>query len=139
MSTQEPREIAFEDIKKGDDIEVSWQDGGRTTTVRGVARDRKGDGWQAEGGYFLAWDRAPHETVTLLHRPAPAEPMRLGAVVRARPLGTLTDATDLYVRFAKSGDKGCTWIRVGEGGGFRWADLDPDSIDVLPEGIEVES
>lgn len=74
-------EIKFEDIRKGDDIEVVWARGDRTSTVRGIAHHKAVDGWwETREGLMLVGPR-DDGTIYRHPRPAPAEPEGVGVVV----------------------------------------------------------
>lgn len=132
MSAQTPRQIAFEDIRAGDRIRTEHPEGGVKFMCEGVAHQNTHDGWfTSEGGLIVSAHSTA--TITLLHRPAPAEPKGLGAVVRARvPAsgGRLWTFVKVHVEQGLSPWQGP--------GAWRWSDFDPDSIEVLSEGIEVE-
>lgn len=135
MSTQEPREIAFEDIREGDDIEVVWDYGDLAATLRGIADHKDADGWWRTPQSRLLINPIGATRTILLHpRPAPAEPKGLGAVVRAKV--ARTGRRGVFVR-THPGLYGHVWRGLGDA--WDWSDLDPDSIEVLSEGIEVES
>lgn len=139
MST--PRQIEFEDIRKGDYIEVAWERNDRTDTSRGTAHRKAADGWwRTRGGQLLAGPVfTENRTITLLHRPAPAEPEGLGAVVR-------TSEGNEYVSVNRQPGTP-RWVEAmtddvfGERWPIRWVefDLDLDSIEVLSEGNEEEA
>lgn len=135
MTTQTPREIAFEDIREGDRIEAAWSVGDREEAYRGVAAYISTHGaWCTEEGRPIAW-AGPNITYTLLHRPAVTEPKGLGAVVRARTRSGSREGQFVHIRAELGTER---W--QGPGGGiYYWSDFDPDSIEVLSEGIEVES
>ena len=127
MST--PREIAFEDIRKGDDIEARWTLDGLRFTRRGVAHHRNPLCWYTEEGGRLA--NSDGDWTHYLHsRPAPAEPKGLGAIVRA-----VVGGNEWYFHRIGTGER--PWINVARNW-HAWYDFDPDSIEVLSEGNEVE-
>lgn len=136
MSTQTPREIAFEDIKKGDDIEVQYAEDGVTFTRRGIAHERGERNWYTEAEGLLAGDYDGW-TYYLLHRPVTAEPKGLGAVVRARVYRSTFDRT-LARTLVRTAGRNLLWVDE-KGSLWHWDDFDPESIEVLSEGIEVES
>lgn len=136
--TQEPREIAFDDIRKGDDVEVVWERDDRTDTSRGIADHKDADGWwRTRGGQLLAGPLpAANRTILLHHRPAPAEPEGLGAVVR----------TEEGIEYVSVNRKPGTprWVDSEahdrrECWALMWVEFDLDSIEVLSERIGVES
>jgi hypothetical protein len=139
MTANEPREIAFEDIKAGDEIEVVYTHGDRTVSYRGAASRFSVDGswWMTAKGKDLVSKQDNRDRILLHSRPAPEEPKGLGAVVRAR----VDVEVGLYVRSAPAwrGDRGSPDWADPDGEFFYWSDFDPDSIEVLSEGIEVES
>ena len=126
-----PREIAFEDIKKGDDIEARWERDGVVTTLRGIAHDPGSHYWYTEAGGLIANDYDGYWTHFLHARPAPDEPTGLGAVVRAALRSQ--ESPRVFTR-VNEGPYG--WADAS-GQLFAWPDFSPESIEVLSEGIEV--
>jgi hypothetical protein len=138
MSTTEPREIAFEEICEGDDIEVVWQRNDRTDTSRGVAARKGADGWwRTRGGQLLAGPVLIESRTLILHRrPAPAELEGLGAVIEyAGNEWVSTNRAPGTLRWVPVDDDRTR----DEALVYRWSEFEPDSIEVLSEGIEVES
>ena len=134
MGTQTPREIAFEDIRAGDRLRVEHAWAGIEFTREGVAHENTRDGWfTSEDGLLITADSTA--TITLLHRPAPAEPKGLGAVVRARVSRSTVDPRRARTLVCVGG----AWVDEQDfRQSWRWSDFDPESIEVLSEGIEVE-
>lgn len=135
MST--PRQIELDDIRKGDYIEVVWERNDRTDTWRGIAVRKDDNGWwRTLGGQLLVGPVLVEDrTITLLHRPAPAEPEGLGAVVR----------TAEGIEYVSVNRKPGTprWVDAGvhDTSGRRalkWAELTrcTTAIEVLSEGNE---
>ena len=136
MGTQTPREIVFEDIRAGDWIRVEHAEDGIEFTREGVAHENTHDGWfTSEDGIIVS--PTTGGIITLLHRPVPAEPKGLGAVVRARVYRSTFDRT-LVRTLVRTAGRNLPWVDE-KGSLWRWDDFDPESIEVLPEGIEVES
>lgn len=136
MSTQTPRVIAFDDIREGDRIEVAWSVGDREEAYRGVAGYTSAHGaWCTEEGMPIV-AQGDGGTITLLHRPTATEPKGLGAVVRARVSRSTIDPRRARTLVCVGG----VWVDEQD---FRqswtWSNFDPESIEVLSEGIEVES
>ncbi len=130
MSAQTPREIAFEDIRAGDRIRVEYAESGIKFTREGVAHENTQGGWFAsEGGLIVG--AIGGVTTTLLHRPAPAEPKGLGAVVRARVSRSVTapHLVRTLVRAPSSRAQRTPWVDE-RGSRWAWSDLDPESIEV---------
>lgn len=129
MSTS--REIEFKDIRKGDYIEVVWERNDRTDTSRGTAHRRAADGWwRTHGGQLLVGPVfTENRTITLLHRPSPAEPEGLGAVIEY--------AGNEYVSINRTPGKP-RWVFVADNRTYNeavvysWSEFDPDSIEVEP-------
>ena len=136
MSTQTPREIAFEDIHAGDRLRVEHAWAGIEFTREGVAHENTRDGWfTSEDGIIVS--PTTGGIITLLHRPVPAEPKGLGAVVRAAVGESLADPHTVRT-LVRTASPDLPWVDEGANG-WAWSDFDPDSIEVLSEGIEVES
>lgn len=123
-------EIKFEDIRKGDRIRAQFApDYGITITGEGVAHKlRYGDTWvTSEGGFLVRENDAA--TITLLHRPSPAEPEGLGAVIEY--------AGNEYVSINRTPGKP-RWVFVADNRTYNeavvysWSEFDPDSIEVEP-------
>lgn len=134
--TQEPRQIAFDDIRKGDLIRLEYPTAsGIKVTRRGEAFERRPDGawYTSEGGYVAA--PFTTGTIILLSRPAPAEPKGLGAVVRAAVGESMVDPR-LVRTLVRTANRDFPWADEG-GTRWEWSDFDPDSIEVLSEGVEV--
>ena len=131
------REITFDEIRKGDLIRLEYDEFGIKSTRRGEAFERRPDGawYTSEGGYVAA--PFTTGTILLLHRPTPAEPKSLGAVVRAAVRSSSADPHRVRT-LVRTASRNFPWVDEG-GDGWVWFDLDPESIEVLPEGIEVES
>ena len=147
MSTQEPREIAFEDICKGDDIESRSTANGTAFTRRGIAHAFTGNTWITEEGGTVASGYRGDAWAHYLHpRPVPAEPKGLGAVVRAR--ARESGEIGLFVRTPSLPTlpgvptREPDWVDCG-GHCHYWSDFDPATIEILhdgmPEGEGVES
>lgn len=130
-TTQTPREIAFEDITKGDDIEARWERNGVSAAYRGIAHHRTYGNWYTEAGGLVAHEHEEGDgwQYYLHSRPAPEEPKGLGAVVWT---GSMHVA-----RWAEGPDAIYPWLSRG-GDMYAWSDFDPDTIEVLSEGIIVE-
>lgn len=138
--TQEPREIAFDAIRKGDDIEVVWERDDRTDTMRGIADYQDPAGWwrTSQGRVLAGPIPAANRAIRLHHRPDLSEPEGLGAVIR----------TDVGIEYVSVNRQPGTprWVvamiadrdRV-ERWAIRWAEFDLDRVDVLSEGNEEES
>ena len=138
MTEQTPREIAFKDIKKGDDIEARYTRDGVALTRRGVAHSTNSyaEFWHTEASGLVANNYNGDWKYYLHSRPAPEEPKGLGARILLRR-GWEYIATN-----STPGTHRWVWVREDRSGGClasRWSDLDPDTIEVLSEGIEVES
>ncbi len=118
-------EIKFEDIREGDKIRTEHPEGGIKFMCEGVAHKNTRDGWFTSEGGFLVSARST-ATITLLHRPAPAEPEGLGAMVRA-----VVGGNEWYFHRIGTGER--PWINVARNW-HAWSEFDPDSIEVLYEG-----
>lgn len=123
-------EIEFEDIRKGDDIEVRWRLGDTLETRRGVAHEKSGNSWLTKDGLTLVTLLGNHVRILLHHRPAPAEPEGLGAIVWA-----VVGGNGWYFHRIGTGER--PWINVARNW-HDWSDFEPDSIEMLFKGIGVE-
>lgn len=128
MST--PRQIEFDDIRKGDHIEARWSAEGLNFTHRGVAHHRNPYFWYTEEGGRLANGGDERWTYYLHHRPDPTEPEGLGAVVRTAEgieyvSVNRTPGTPRWVDAMIDDEHGERWA-------LKWDDLefDRDSIEV---------
>lgn len=139
-----PREITFEEIRKGDEIEVQEPYDGLLKSVRAIAHHRVD--FQRTTQWYTATDRRlvssddlDYQTHLLLHsRLASDEPTGLGAVVRARTSDD--EEPHLWVRVDRGTD-GRAWVRSElKSGGWHfwvaWPYFVPDSVEVLHEGVE---
>lgn len=127
-------EIAFENIREGDDIEVQWRLGDTLETRRGVAHEKSGNSWLTKDGLTLVTLLGNHVRILLHHRPAPAEPEGLGAIVRTAEgiefvSVNRTPGTRRWVDAMIDDEHGERWA-------LKWDDLefDRDGIGVLYEG-----
>src|SRR5690606_8062853 len=84
MTEQTPREIAFKDIKKGDDIEARYTRDGVAHARHGVAHSTNSyaEFWYTEAGGVIANDYYRDWKYYLHSRPTPAEPKGLGSLIR---------------------------------------------------------
>lgn len=125
-------EIAFENIREGDDIEVQWRLGDILETRRGVAhkKERGGFFWVTKDGRTLVGFQGNQVRILLHHRPAPAEPEGLGAIVWA-----VVGGNGWYFHRIGTGER--PWINVARNW-HAWSDFEPDSIEMLFKGIGVE-
>lgn len=127
-------EIKFDDIRKGDGIEVVWVSGDRMDIIRGTAYHKDAGGWwKTPQGEVLV---TPNDggTILLRHRPVLPEPEGLGAIVRTAEgiefvSVNRTPGTRRWVDAMIDDEHGERWA-------LKWDDLefDRDGIGVLYEG-----
>jgi hypothetical protein len=125
-------EIKFDDIRKGDYIEVVWERNDRTDTSRGIAARKDDNGWWKTPQGEVLVTRNDDGTILLRHRPVLPEPDGLGAIVR----------TSEGIEYVSVNRQPGTprWVEAmaddvfGERWPIRWDDLvfDFDSIEVEP-------
>lgn len=126
MST--PREIEFEDIRKGDDIDVVWVSGDRMDIIRGTAHHKDDNGWWlTHQGEVLV---TPNDdgTILLRKRTVLTEPEGLGAIVWA-----VVGGNGWYFHRIGTGER--PWINIARNW-HAWSEFDSSSIEVLYEGKE---
>lgn len=125
-----PREIKFEDIRKGDDIEARRVVDGVTCTRRGIAHatSSRVERWYTEAWGLIATDYDGDWKFYLHHRPAPAEPKGLGAVVRAKVSRPTSDPHSVRT-FVRTAGRDLPWVDEW-GFSWAWSHLNPDSIEV---------
>lgn len=125
MST--PRQIEFEDIREGDEIDVVWVSGDRTDIIRGTAHHKDAGGWWKTPQGELLVVSSGDGTIFLRRRPVPEEPEGLGVVVRS-------DEGDEYI--SVNSEPGTPrWVYVEATNqrmrwAVEWATFDPDSMEV---------
>lgn len=86
--------------------------------------------WKTPDGEYLVFRDSPAgRVIELVERPVPAEPKGLGAVVRAVVGGNKW-------HFHRIGTGERPWINLARNW-HDWSDFDPESIEVLSEGIEI--
>lgn len=130
-----PREIKFEDIRVGDDIEAHFHESDVFATARGVVGEIDGNMLRTAKGGPIA-NVGGYDWKFYLHsRPTPEEPKGLGAVVHARAAHP-ADVPHLVRTLVRTANHEFPWVD-GRGNEWEWSDFDPDSIEVLSEGIEV--
>lgn len=127
----EPTEkvIKFEDIRKGDRIQVSFDD----LTFIGVASELSGGWWYTPKGRLLVASETV-AVITLLDRPKPELPTEPGSVIIATEVRGVKGRWELYLRSERN------WIAVDGIDGYRYHDpkhiTEWEPAKIVPVGAE---
>lgn len=131
MSNTFPREIAFDEIRKGDRIRFTELGGGVTYTCEGVTHTFQGECWEAQEGGPVA--SKTDDTITLLDRPTTPLPTEEGALILAYCIRGLTFDKPLTLRRNNRGrwveDGG--WVNEAGDDVLSWAPLTPGPAVVV--------
>lgn len=123
--------IKFEDIRKGDRIRVTFDDGDLTNI--GVASELSADWWYTPKGRLLVAFQSV-AVITLLDRPKPELPTELGSVIIATEVRGVKGRWELYLLSERN------WIAVDRIDGYRYHDpkriTEWELAKIVPIGAE---